>query len=51
MPIFTAVKLNKIMPDKTEEFYKKLKSQLEDTALWPTTYLYKFIVKTDAVKI
>jgi len=34
-----------------EEFYKKLKAQLADTALWPTAYLYKFIVLTDASKI
>ena len=34
-----------------DEFYKKLKTQLQDTALWPTTYLYKFIVVTDAKKI
>ncbi|KJD36021.1 hypothetical protein PW52_05230 [Tamlana sedimentorum] len=35
----------------SEEFYKKLKSQLHDTALWPSEYLYKFIVKTDTSKI
>ena len=29
---------------KTEEFYEKLKSQLYDTAMWPSEYLYKFIV-------
>ena len=29
---------------KTDEFYEKLKSQLYDTAIWPTEYLYKFIV-------
>ena len=34
-----------------EAFYKKLKSQLQDTNLWPAEYLYKFIVKTDAKKI
>ncbi|WP_281991115.1 DUF493 family protein [Aquimarina aggregata] len=34
-----------------EEFYKKLKLQLADTALWPTAYLYKFIVPTDVTKI
>lgn len=28
----------------TEEFYEKLKAQLYDTSLWPTEYLYKFIV-------
>ncbi len=27
-----------------DEFYEKLKSQLYDTALWPTEYLYKFIL-------
>lgn len=37
--------------DKSEAFYKKLKSQLQDTALWPSEYLYKFIVTTDASKI
>ncbi|MGJ8593138.1 MAG: DUF493 family protein [Aquaticitalea sp.] len=34
-----------------EEFYKKLKDQLYDTALWPSEYLYKFIVPTDPDKI
>jgi len=34
-----------------EEFYKKLKSQLKETTTWPSEYLYKFIVKTDANKI
>jgi putative lipoic acid-binding regulatory protein len=29
---------------KTDEFYEKLKSQLYDTSLWPSEYLYKFIV-------
>ncbi len=37
--------------DKSEAFYKKLKSQLQDTALWPSEYLYKFIVTTDQSKI
>ncbi|MUU78330.1 DUF493 family protein [Winogradskyella endarachnes] len=31
---------------KTDEFYEKLKSQLYDTTLWPSEYLYKFIVIT-----
>lgn len=34
-----------------EEFYAKLKDQLSNTSLWPSEYLYKFIVKTDAAKI
>ena len=29
---------------KTDEFYDKLKAQLYDTSIWPTEYLYKFIV-------
>ncbi len=32
---------------KSEEFYEKLKNQLYDTALWPSEYLYKFIVVTE----
>jgi len=36
---------------KTEEFYNKLRTQLYDTATWPTEYLYKFIVPSDASKI
>ena len=35
----------------SEEFYKKLKAQLYDTALWPSEYLYKFIVVSDKEKI
>jgi len=34
-----------------EEFYKKLKVQLEDTNTWPSEYLYKFIVLSDGNKI
>lgn len=34
-----------------EEFYNKLRVQLTETANWPSEYLYKFIVKTDADKI
>ena len=37
-------------PSEQEEFYEKLKSQLYDTANWPTEYLYKFIIKSDASK-
>jgi hypothetical protein len=33
------------------EFYKKLKIQLAETSLWPTAYLYKFIVPTSTEKI
>lgn len=38
-------------PDKTDEFYEKLRSQLYDTSSWPSEYLYKFIVKSDNQKI
>lgn len=38
-------------PPNSEEFYEKLKSQLHDTSLWPSEYLYKFIVKTNKAKI
>lgn len=34
-----------------EEFYKKLKIQLQDTSIWPTEYLYKFIVPTKPSKV
>ncbi|MDT0676824.1 DUF493 family protein [Autumnicola musiva] len=34
-----------------EEFYKKLKKQLQDTTKWPSEYLYKFIVPTNKKEI
>lgn len=34
-----------------EEFYKKLRLQLYETASWPSEYLYKFIVPTSKDKI
>lgn len=37
--------------EKSEEFYKKLRSQLYETTSWPSIYLYKFIVPTDKEKI
>ena len=37
--------------EKTEAFYKKLKKQLLETSSWPSDYLYKFIVPTDADRI
>lgn len=38
---------------KSEEFYKKLKQQLEETTVFPSIYLYKFIVptQTDEIKV
>jgi putative lipoic acid-binding regulatory protein len=39
-------------PDnKKEEFYIKLRQQLIETSLWPSIYLYKFIVRSDREKI
>lgn len=35
----------------SEEFYQKLRKQLYDTALWPSEYLYKFIVTSAGDKI
>jgi len=34
-----------------EEFYDRLKEQLADTTVWPSDYLYKFIVLSDSDKI
>lgn len=39
------------MDKKTEEFYIRLKEELNNTSTWPSEYLYKFIVPTDAQKI
>ena len=39
------------MDKKTEEFYVRLKEELSSTSLWPSEYLYKFIVPTDQNKI
>lgn len=39
------------MDNKTEEFYIRLKEELANTSMWPTSYLYKFIVPSDINKI
>ncbi|UGS22986.1 DUF493 family protein [Flavobacterium channae] len=39
------------MDKKTEEFYIRLKEELTNSTLWPSEYLYKFIVPSDAGKI
>lgn len=40
------------MKEKTEEFYARLKEELEKaTPSWPVEYLYKFIVPSDEEKI
>ena len=40
------------MDKKTEEFYVRLKTELDNTTeKWPAEYLYKFIVPTSEEKI
>lgn len=39
------------MDKKTEEFYLRLKEELINSTLWPSEYLFKFIVPSDAKKI
>lgn len=51
MRIFASEKKTMSTPPNSEEFYDKLKAQLYDTALWPSEYLYKFIVISDKEKI
>jgi putative lipoic acid-binding regulatory protein len=36
---------------QTEDFYKRLKLQLEENSAWPSEYLYKFIVPNDIKKV
>ena len=42
---------NVTMDKKTEEFYARLKEELSNTSLWPSEYLYKFIVPSDLKKV
>ncbi len=37
--------------EKSDEFYSRLKEQLQESTSWPSNYLYKFIVPTDTEKI
>ncbi len=39
------------MDKKTEEFYLRLKEELTNSTLWPSEYLFKFIVPSDDHKI
>jgi len=36
---------------KTEEFYKRLREQLEGNTTWPSEYLYKFIIPASLEKL
>lgn len=40
-----------MMDKKTEDFYIRLKEELSNSTLWPSEYLYKFIIPSDAHKI
>lgn len=39
------------MDKKTEEFYIRLREELNNTSEWPSEYLYKFIVPTSPKKV
>ncbi|WP_338409227.1 DUF493 family protein [uncultured Flavobacterium sp.] len=39
------------MDNKTEDFYIRLKNELTNSTIWPSEYLFKFIVPTDKNKI
>ncbi len=39
------------MDKKTEEFYIRLREELQNTSEWPNEYLFKFIVPTEPKKI
>ncbi len=39
------------MDKKTEDFYLRLKEELSNSTLWPSEYLYKFILPSDIHKI
>jgi putative lipoic acid-binding regulatory protein len=39
------------MDKKTEEFYERLKNELSGSTTWPSEYLFKFIVPTEANKV
>lgn len=39
------------MDKKTQEFYERLKEELDNANVWPAEYLFKFIVPTDKEKV
>jgi putative lipoic acid-binding regulatory protein len=39
------------MDKNTEEFYERLRTELNNSNTWPAEYLFKFIVPTDQEKI
>jgi putative lipoic acid-binding regulatory protein len=40
-----------MMDKKTEDFYVRLKEELTNSTLWPSEYLYKFIMPSNAHSI
>ena len=49
--VYLLFKLEMMMDKKTEDFYIRLKEELSNSTLWPSEYLYKFIVPSDVHKI
>jgi len=39
------------MDKNTEEFYERLKTELDNSNAWPAEYLFKFIVPSDPEKV
>jgi uncharacterized protein len=39
------------MDKKSQEFFERLRAELEKSTQWPSLYLFKFIVPTDPEKI
>ncbi len=39
------------MDKNSEDFYDRLRTELDNTNVWPSEYLFKFIVPTDKEKI
>ena len=39
------------MDKKTEDFYSRLKEELSNSTLWPSEYLYKFIMPSNVHSI
>ena len=37
--------------EKRKQFYEKLKNKLDESSLFPSEYLFKFIVSTEEIKI
>lgn len=51
MEFLTFVKNVCMNTENPEEFYGRLRQQLEESTTWPSNYLFKFIVGSDPVKI